>query len=305
MADIYERHEGSASTDKDGIRTYTRVFRINTLNASLLSEWGILGISIFRYDAYPTDAGALAVSATSVPVAGELGIFDVSYTYSSAPFDVGSADDAGSAGGMDQAEVSTPTSRTATVRFSTNTRMVPFLKDWDTPRKPVMNSAGQPFEGQEVEDCTQLITVSINLPASISLSVKEGQYLNRVNNADFAPVPVYGSYPAGTLRCNNYGGLLANEPGFGWYIQAEIELEYKWDGWHRKYLDQGYYYKVAGKYDTDGNQVVRKFRDNAVGQPLDAPRFLNGAGLPLPDGDDPVELTFYPYQWASFTNLYT
>lgn len=301
-----ERNEGGFNTDRDGVRNYTRVFRIDTGNAALRPEWGVAGIAINRYDSYPSDAGALAVSASSVPVSGQLGWFDVTYQYTSRPFDANSGGDAtGTPGQNDPTVQPDPTLRTPTVKWGQNTRTLPFTKDYNPAgRKLVQNSAGQPFEGQEVEDITQTITVGFNRPATTDVCAKQGQFVNHVNDGDFAVIPIFSPYPAGTLRCNSWTGSLQYEADYGWYVAAEVELEFKWDGWTRKYIDAGYYYKVAGEY-VDGQQVYRKFRDNATGQPLDAPRYLNGAGLPLPDGDPPVELTFYPCEEADFTTIFS
>lgn len=298
----YELHEGSFSTDETGYVNYTRVFRVNTGNATLRPEWGVAGVAINRYDAYPSDSTALAYAASSVPVVGELGWFDVTYSYTNKPFDRGSGDstgNSGSPGQNDPLSQADPTNRTPRVRFGQNQRMVPFIKDWDSPRKLVQNSAKQPFEGQEVEDITQTITVSFNRPATVNVSLKQSQYVNKVNDAGFAIVPQYGAYDAGTLRCNSWGGELQFEAGYGWYIACEVEFEYKPEGWQRVYIDMGMYER---KHTGSGYERV-KITNTATGQPVDAPVYLK-AGARLPDGDAPVELTFYPYEWVSFTNVY-
>lgn len=318
----YELHDGASyHTDKDGVRTHLRVFRVYTGDATNRPIWAISGVAINRYDAHPNDAGCLAVDANSQPLSGQLGWFDVTYTYTNKPFDVGTGDASGDPGGNDASLQPNPTLRTPTARFSDNNRMIPFVKDYNPAgRRVVQNSAGTPYEGQEVEDITQIITVTFNKPATLDVSAKQSNYANRLNDAAFAVVPQYGVYAAGTLRCNHWNGTLQNEPDYGWYVACEIEFEYKWDGWTRKYIDQGMTYKVAGEY-VDGVQVFRKFRDTATGQPLDTPRKLNGAGGPLNPGDNPtlaapysveqggtddvtVLIDFYPYQWVSFTNIY-
>jgi hypothetical protein len=316
----FERHEGSASTDKEGVRNYTRVFRVYTGNASFRPEWGIVGVAINRYDAYPSDAGALAVSADSVPVQGELGWFDVTYSYTSKPFEANAGDN-NEPGQTDPAQQPNPILRTPTIRFGANTRMVPFLLDWRpaglfdecdrllvAPRRAVANSAGQMFEGQEVEDITGVITVNYNVAPTTNIATKQKDYVNKVNDADFAILPVYGTYDTYCLRCNSWGGTLQFEADYGWYISAEVEFEFKPETWKREYIDQGYYYRDAYEEiyvpGVGTEKVLRKFRDNATGQPIDAPRYLDGCGGPLPAGENPVKLTFYPYKAVSFTNIF-
>jgi hypothetical protein len=299
----FELHQGTFFTGEDGFSTHTRVFRVYTGTPSNRPSWGVADVAINRFDVHPDDATCLANAASSVPVAGELGWFDVTYTYTNKPFDKGAAAETGEPGTNDAQSITDPTARTGTIRFSSNTRMVPFTKDRDNPRKPVANSAGEPFEGKEVEDITSVITYSFNLPSTTDVVAKQEIFLNTVNDDAFTLTAIYGTYPPGTLRCNAWGGTMQSEEGYGWYLAAEVEFEFKRDGWEITELDRGHYFKVPGLFGADAQQVMRKFRDNAIGQPLGAMRYLDGTGEPLADAAAPVELTFYPYEWVDFTNI--
>ena len=300
----YETHNGQASVAQDGTVTLVRTFRLGTGNAASRPTWGVVGIGILKYDAHPDDSTCLAVDVGSIPVSGELGWFDVSYTYSNKVFDQGvTSTDSGAAdpGSQDPTVQPNPLLRTPTVRWGSNSRTVPFTKDYDPDgRKPVQNSAGQPYEGMEVEDFTGTITVSFAL-GLIDVSAAQQTYMNKVNVADFAVIAAYSPYPAGTLRCNSWLGYLTFDASYGWYTQCEVVLEYKWDGWHREILDQGFY-RLENK---SGVYVEEKFIDVTTGQNVDAPVKLDGAGGKLAVGAPPVYLTFYPYQEASFTNIFT
>jgi hypothetical protein len=185
------------------------------------------------------------------------------------------------------------------VKWGSNKRNIPFNKDWSNPRKPVENSAKQPFEGLEIEECTTLITVSF-AKGLVDITAKQASYQNKVNNALFKIIPAHGGYAAGTLRCNNWTGSYQFEAGYGWYTQCDVEFEYKPNGWDMEVLDQGFYERKL----TSSAYVNQKFINTVTGMPVDSPVKLNGAGLKLPDGAADVYLTFRPHEWVAFANIF-
>ncbi len=304
MSLVYELVQGSVSTDDKGVSTATRVFRVNTGNPALRPEFGLVG-GPNRYDAYPSDSRLLAVSVNSVALAGQPGWFDVTYQYSSDALGSGTSDPDADPEDSDPSAQPDPTARTPTIRFSTNTRQVPLELDFDSPRKPVQNSAKQPFEGQVVDHATSVITLGFSRSSSCNVVNKQLTYVNTVNLAAYT-VPMYSSsYGAGTLRCNSWNGTLQYEAGYGWYIACEVELEYRRPNWALRLHDRGYYFKNAPGNDYYGQEYVKPFKDMTTGQNLSAPRYLDGNGLPLPAGSDPVSLLFYPYEYVSWANLLT
>lgn len=301
MSWIIERHEGSAGTGRDGIADLTRVFRIHTGNAAARPAWGIAGISINRYDSHPDYATALAIDVRSIPVADQLGVFDVTYTYSSQPFDSGTGDNGGGEGlpgGNDPQTQPDPTLRTPVVEWEEGTRMIPWLKDESDPPKKITNSAMQPFEGLEIEALTSPVTVSFNCAQTVDPVTKELFYKNRLNDDYFSIVPAHAPYPPGYLRCNSWTGSLQYEAGYGWYLAAKVRFEFNPDGWDRTLLDYG---TVERKINAtmDGYNYV-KITDPKTGQQIDGP-------VPLTNGlrsDEPAVLTFKPYRSVSFTNIF-
>lgn len=325
-ATAYEVHRSSASVQKDGSVEFQRTFRINTDTINIRAAWGIALINIYKYDAHPDDSTCLAVSVTCQALDGELGWFDVTYTYTNRPFDAGTANTTGGTGGgtgpggNDPTVQPNPTLRTPSVRWGSNKINVPLQKDWNPTegRQPVSNSARQPFEGFEVEMSTTVMTLMFNMPSSTNIATKKRTYENTVNLAAFTPVPKYGAYQPGELRCNRWDGTLQFEQGYGWFIACEVEIEYKRDTWVREILDQGFYERVI----KGGEYVNQKVIDKTTGFPVDAPVKLNGLGEVLKPNDFPApalpfvvenggtpEVTvykkLYPYQYVSWTNIYT
>lgn len=325
MSWILEQHEGSVQVGRDGEVTATRVFKIDTGNPANRPEWGIDGIDIQRYDAHPSDARLKAIEANSVPDSDCLGVFVVSYVYSNRPLDVGTTGDGtGDPGGSDPVVQPNPILRTPTCSWSTNSRMVPFEEDNDDPSKAVTNSAGQVFEGLEVEAITAVTSITFNVAGGKDIASKALAFVNTVNSAPFAPIPAHGPYTAGTLRCNAWNGTLQYEPSGGWYTQCTVEFEFMRGGWHRDIIDAGFYQRVL----KDGNYVEERVMDPTSGQPVDAPVKLDGNGKRLEPGtttglpaafdstvgpywvkndgtnDVTVYKRFFPYPWVSWVNIF-
>lgn len=322
-ATAYEVHSGSGATvNKDGSVTLTRSFRLNTDDTTSRPTWGIAAINIYKYDAHPDDSTCLATDVTSSPIDGELGWFTVTYTYSNKPFDAGAADNSAGGGDPGQSDPTVqpdPTARTPSVRWGSNFRSAPLERDYnpDQGRQPVANSAKQPFDGFEVESATTVMVLTFNRASSLDIAAKKRSFENTVNDDDFTPVPKYGEYAKGELRCNRWDGTLQYEQGYGWFIACEVEIEYKRDGWVREILDQGYY-----EHYHNGTQYVnQKIIDVSTGFPVDAPVKLNGSGRKLNPGDAPtpalpffvvgsgtaevsVYKKVYPHEYVDWTNLY-
>ncbi|MBP3957426.1 hypothetical protein J8F10_19440 [Gemmata sp. G18] len=312
MATYVELPEGTASTDKDGIRLYTRVFRIYGLDPAQRPEFGIAGIPITRFSAYPTDSGALAVGVSSAFVNGELGIQDVSYSYTSRPWDSGIGADVETGGGggtplepgqSDPTVQPNPLLRPPTIKFSQNTVQVPFTKDFDpSGAKALKNSAGVPLEGEVRDEITSVITVSFN-KAVTDISVKQQQFVGTCNDAPFSLAPAFGTYATYTLRCNSYSGTIVYEDGM-WITQCEIEFEMNSNTWTRNILDTGFTY-LSGTLDILGRPILNRFLDQSTGAPVDHAMFLNGAGAPLASGFPPVVLEFYPHPSQDFSTIFS
>lgn len=297
-----ETHRGSAQVSKDGTVTLTRTFRFNTDVPGSRPAWAVALINIYKYDAHPDDLTCLAIEVNSTPLEA-LGWFDVTYTYSNRPFDIGTTSttaNGGEPGSNDPTVVADPTIRTPVVKWGTNKRSIPFTKDW-TPggRKAVQNSAKQPIEGLEIEECTTTITVSLN-KGLIDITAKQNSFQNKVNDANFKIIPAHGGYARGTLRCNSWTGSYQFESGYGWYTACEVEFEYKSTGWKMEILDQGFYERKL----VNTVYVEQKFINTVTGMPVDSPVKLNGGGGKLADGDPDVYLTFYPHEEVSFTNVF-
>lgn len=282
---VEETHGGSADVSDDGVVTLVRTFRLFTGNAASRPAWAVAGIGINKYDVHPDDSTCLARSVNSTPIAGELGHFDVSYVYSNRSTDVGTTDttaNSGAPGQNDPVVQPNPTLRTPVVSWTSNVRSVPFTRDWSNPRRPVVNSAGQPFEGLEIEDFTEVISVQFNMLLP-DVSDKQTTYKGKVNDDFFGIIPVFTPYPPGTLRCNNWQGTFQREEGFGWFTACTVEFEYNPNGWIKEVIDAGWYERIFG----DAGYVTKKIVGKG-GQALDAPVKLDGFGKKLEPGANPA-----------------
>lgn len=69
------------------------------------------------------------------------------------------------------------------------------------------------------------------------------------------------------------------------YVTVVFEFAAKYNTWDRKFLDRGYYRKVVAP--IEGKILIT----DVDGQPVNAPRLLDGTGNVLEEGADPVYIT--------------
>jgi hypothetical protein len=309
-----ETHRGQAQVSRDGEVTLTRTFRFFADTTAIRPAWGLVAIGINKYDVHPDDATCLAVEVTSTAIDGQLGWFDLSYSYTNRPFDVGTTDASGDPGQTDPTQQPNPTLRTPSLKYSSNRRMVPLTRD--RAGKAVQNSARQPIEGLEVEVCTTVLTVEF-AKGLVDVIAKKQAYQNKVNDAAYKIIAAHNAFAQGTLRCNSWDGSYAYEQGYGWFTSCSVEFEYNPVGWGIEVLDQGFY----EHYNNGTQYVEQKFINTTTGMPVDSPQKLNGLGRKLNPNDNPaaglpffvvgggtpavsVYQTIYPYQETSFTNVF-
>lgn len=88
----YWEKPGTGAVDNKGVRNYVRKWLVEMqhLYDSPPTVWGTGFPAVHRYDPHPGDAGAVAVSLDCSPVGDQLGWYEVTISYTSAPFDKGS-----------------------------------------------------------------------------------------------------------------------------------------------------------------------------------------------------------------------
>lgn len=280
----YVEKSNTATVDTKGVRTYTRKYlvQMSALSDRPPSAWG--GIPINRYDAYPTDSGAKAVSLNCDPEGDQLGWYTVTYTYTSAPFDQGNTTQDPTQ--TDQSV--TPTSRPWVITYGAvhGTRIV---GPKDLAGVDVVNSAGQPFSPPLEVPCSNLIfTVeAYKALAGFDPTAKQLHFQDAINDAGLliAVTPAATTvWPAKTVRCNEYNVVSVTEQGVTCW-KVTITLEVKITGWQPSVLDAGTVFAF------DPGHPPQKIVDR-VGNSHDSPIPLDGTGHPLNAGAALVYKTF-------------
>ncbi len=163
-----------------------------------------------------------------------------------------------------------------------------------TKGKPVVNSAGQPFDPPlEVPDWHAVVHITAFFPIANYRNIRK--YLGKVNKSPWM------GWPKGCAVCTGYSITSVYEQG-KWFWEVQIEVEFNDEGWNPvKVLDCGTMY-----IDADIGREARKLRpivDPVTGQPVTHPVPLNGFGQPLKAGEPFVYLKFQGYDEADFRNI--
>lgn len=150
----------------------------------------------------------------------------------------------------------------------------------------VRNSAGQPFDPPpEKEEVRRTLTVVRNQASYDPVGTL--LYENAIN------LKAWLGFEKETVLCKGITADRQHEKGV-FFQRVTYEFEINRRTWTKKILDAGYYELVAGE--------LKLIRDK-FGNPLSSPALLDGTGLKLPDGDDPVYLEFDLYDLADFSLL--
>ena len=294
----YRETSNTGAVDTKGVRTYTRKYLVQMANLSDRppNAWG--GIPINRYDVFPTDSGAKAVSLACDQEGDQIGLYTVTYTYTSKPFDEGNTS-------QDQTQTDqsvSPPSRPWVITYGA-THGSRIVGPTDLAGVDVVNSAGQPFSPPlEVPTSNLIFTVEAYKDlAGFDPTAKQLAFQDSINNAGLliAVTPsATTAWPAKTVRCNEYNVVSVTEQG-STYWKVTITLEIKLTGWQPQVLDAGTVFKAAS-----GSTPPQKIVDR-VGNAHDTPIPLDGAGHPLNAGSPLQYKTFKGYEERNFATLLT
>jgi hypothetical protein len=166
----------------------------------------------------------------------------------------------------------------------------PFFRDVDD--KPVVNSAGEPFEDFLERDSGELsVTINRNsLDYSASQSVG---YRNVINSAPFTLDGA--SIGKGEAKMSGISAKTAYYEGTKYY-QITYKLKLR-ETWKVKIEDRGYNEK-----DTTNTGKVKPILKGTPPVPVDKPWPLDGAGAKKANSTDkPSQLEFKPYKEKSFS----
>jgi len=287
----------------DGHRDYVRTFRayvddkqdgpIEVMSAIPIAQW-------VSYYSTPgeSDPYALAQTASAKPNGDEQFCWDVTYTYSTKPFDTGSINNptAGTSPPGLGAGPTPPSSPTPPAQQS------PAVRPWslkfgaeqtqqaapavDRFGQNVRASNGQPYTGLQYD--VAICYFELTIPRLTANFGKPGFYVNTTNN------DVFMGFAPGHLRCTGYDISTQFEQQWGYYYEVSLKFQIKPDGHVTTVLDEGTFWKVG--FDNVKNQ-------DKWSNPIDGAVLLNGAGGKLPDGAVPVTNTFQFYQSTTFANI--
>ncbi len=176
----------------------------------------------------------------------------------------------------------------------------PYFKDKSDPAKPVVNSAGEPFDDlPEREVGSLIITVTRN---SLTFNPNQAaEYISAVNKSSFrvdgntinAKKAKMGVITAKRQYWEDEQGNLTKY----YVVTYPIKLR---ETWEQKFEDRGRH-ALTDKYGSD-EKTLKAIVSGEPPAPVDKPWPLNGEGEAMPNVDDePAQLTFKPYAEKSFS----
>ncbi|OWK37884.1 hypothetical protein [Fimbriiglobus ruber] len=260
--------------------------------------WSTVGI--LRYSSYPDDLEALAIKVSAERDSEQLGLWTLTYDYSSRPFDFGNSGNGSTLSPTQTDQSVDPPSRPPTFEWGSvaTTRL---LGPKDQAGKAVVNSAGQVFD-PPIEIPSHNATCTITSYKDISgfdPIAKINTFQDSINSAAFVMVICPGAsttFPAKTVRCTKYACSTHCENN-AYFWEVKIELEIKLAFWNPvSVLDAGTLQIASAGLppqpilDKNGAQVT-------------SPVPLNGMGLPLNAGGTLQYIDFKGYQEVDFAGL--
>lgn len=169
----------------------------------------------------------------------------------------------------------------------------PILRDLNN--KLIASSAGEPYDPvQEVDRTRTMVRIVRNVRRCDPVTNQRFQ--------DTLNLTIWSNFPAESVKCETAGAIevLYTAGGSRYYQETwefslpvrGVDIENTWETRQIKLLDYGMYRITAGERET--------IRDN-LGKPLPSATLLDGNGVPLDPGDDPVFLPIFDvYELAEF-----
>lgn len=290
--------------NQNGIRTYTRVFRVITDSPAdgplaVTRPAAIPRLWTFYDIGTEYDRGATVRSVEPQQDQENPFQWDVVVQYSNEPLPrrwptdpTRKAPKDGSGG--DRSEVD-PTLFLPTFKFGTIFRQKPARKDYQG--KAIRNSAGDEFEPHiEFEEAWYSLVISRN-EASFN-PVNELNYFPRTNSVDWKFWGIL--YGAGTALYRGPSVVQQFDRGVS-YVKVDREFWIRPDDWQEHVLDAGFYYYSGSPYP--GGSRTRFFdkenRPSSVALPLDG----TGQALTIGGNPDAVYLNFTVFKSANFYDI--
>ncbi len=184
-----------------------------------------------------------------------------------------------------------------------NPLLEPAIKEWLTASttEPIdtditgaidlTNSADEPFDPPPTEEFDDLVLRgTYNVP--VFFPIQMALYKGAVN-AD----PFLGFAP-GQAKVMVYTAREVKAITGSAYVEITVEIQFRYDGWRRRFLDQGY--RTKDGTDASGKPKYLPIKDEE-GNKVDEPVLLNGIGQKLGETDPIVRLAFWTLRQEVFT----
>lgn len=179
-----------------------------------------------------------------------------------------------------------PTSRPPKISITWEAVEEAVRYDVSTPPAAVVNSAGMPFDpGVVMKRGIPIIT--INLISTNTKLISLGDYQDVVNELP------YKGLPAGVLQLRGMTENAYVEDGLTLYDRT-FTIAVNWRGWLPTYILDAGFMQIGATPDI--KQVIT----DQFGAPFSSASLLDGAGVKLEDGEDPVLLDFNLFREIDF-----
>jgi len=290
-----------AQADDKGQRTRNRQWHISTDDATLGVDEVTIAVPVQRGDIWVSPYGATDPGCTcrklSIKERESPYEWDAVAEFSSEPLASSGAQGSGGGGSPsqmpDQTQQENPLARPVEIRFGSVKERVPCL--FDSQETPIQNSAGDPFDPPyEIEVVREVVTLTWNAPMWEAGIIAAN--VNHVNSTEWHGIlPGHGKCTELTAERHFENGVIY------WRVTMTVEIYHVEDEeWKVKLLDAGF---RENGLDADLNIISVPIVDLKFGRPVTKPALLDGAGVALERGSDPVFLTFFPWDSAEFNAL--
>jgi len=273
----------SGSKDFKGIRTYTRVWLVETDDPGDGAVTVLMaGPAIGTYYATSCETDMQALVRSKTPRQLSKYLWELTISYSSEGTDPGQQQE-------------NPLQRPPQVAWGFAQHEVQAFKDLDG--KPFMNSAGEPYPAEVAKrDQSRLVLTVTRNESYFDVDLAE-EFQDAINDK-----PFFGR-AKGTAKCANIRGDGPHyENVVYWQVTYEIHFDSR--GWLNEQLDAGHYYWEDGDV---GHPAKKRFPQDGLGVTSTEPIPLDGHGNKLSEADIKAAQfkyrTFRHYEWRDFGKL--
>jgi hypothetical protein len=294
VVSVKEMHQKRRSSIKGGKVAHTRAFLVTTDAITDGTAVALVAPGVPAYgDPHPLDTGCTVNSVEAEPMNDSSNHFEVTVEYA--------------AGDGSFAVVDNPLNRPPEVSWNANESTCAYFLDHSDPPKPVVNSAGEPFD-QFLERETGELGITITMNEASFDAAAADEFSHTVNAG---PVLIdKTTFAEGTLKLSPITATKVTElvetngvaEKFTYYRKT-YNLKARKDGWKEKPYDVGLNEQVG---DPKAGFKLRPIVD-ATNAPVKKPWPLDGKGKKQ-NGDPnntPVTLEFQPYKSVGWTFPWT